>query len=92
MEDKLLYKIHVRGRVQGVGFRWSAIRAADKHGITGFVKNMPDGSVYIEAEGSIRQLNAFVDWCIKGPGIGYVESVTTDSYPPVNYREFRIEY
>jgi acylphosphatase len=90
MEEKLLYKIHVRGRVQGVGFRYSTIRAARNHGITGYVKNMPDGSVYIEAEGSGKQLKSFVDWCLKGPG--RVESVTTDQYPPVNYREFRIEY
>ena len=41
MEEKLLYKIHVRGRVQGVGFRWSAVREAKNNGITGFVKNMP---------------------------------------------------
>ena len=92
MEDKMLYRIHVRGRVQGVGFRWSAARAANKHGITGFVKNMSDGSVYIEAEGSERQLKAFVQWCEEGPGLGNVESVTADPYPPVNYKEFRIEY
>jgi len=90
MEEKLLYKIHVRGRVQGVGFRWSTVRAARNQGITGYVKNMPDGSVYIEAEGSREKLKSFADWCIKGPG--YVESVTTDPYPPVNYRDFHIEY
>lgn len=90
MAEKLLYKIHVRGYVQGVGFRWSTVREADKRGITGFVKNMPDGSVYIEAEGSEKQLKAFIDWCKEGPG--YVESVTVDPYPPVNYKEFRIEY
>jgi len=92
MEEKLLYKIHVRGRVQGVGFRWSAVRAAKNHGITGFVKNMQDGSVYIEAEGPEKKLKTFVEWCKTGPGFGYVESVTTDPYPPVNYKDFRIEY
>ena len=51
---------------------------------------MPDGSVYIEAEGTPRQLRSFVEWCKKGPG--YVESVTTDIYPPVNFRDFRVEY
>jgi len=90
MEEKLLYKIHVSGYVQGVGFRWSTVRAAKNLGITGFVKNLPDGSVYIEAEGSAKQLKSFVDWCIKGPG--QVESVTTDQYPPVNYNDFRIEH
>lgn len=92
MGEKLLYKIHVRGRVQGVGFRWSSVREAKKNGITGFVKNMSDGSVYIEAEGYGKQLEAFVEWCKTGPGFGYVESVTTDHYPPVNYKDFRVEY
>jgi acylphosphatase len=90
MEEKLLYKIHVNGYVQGVGFRWSAVREAKRRGITGFVKNQSDGNVYIEAEGTRSQLKAFVEWCIKGPG--YVESVTSDAYPPVNYRDFTVEY
>jgi acylphosphatase len=90
MEEKLLYKIHVMGYVQGVGFRWRAVREAGIHGITGFVKNLSDGSVYIEAEGSRNQLKDFLDWCKKGPG--YVESVTVDTYPPVNYKKFGVEY
>ena len=53
---------------------------------------MSDGSVYIEAEGYGKQLRAFVEWCKTGPGFGYVESVTTDPYPPVNYKDFRVEY
>jgi acylphosphatase len=92
MEDKQLYRIHVRGHVQGVGFRWSAAREAQKRGITGFVKNLTDGSVYIEAEGSSNQLQAFIDWCKRGPGFGFVESVETESFNAVNYQEFRIEY
>ena len=92
MDEKIRYKIRVRGRVQGVGFRWSAVREANDHGITGYVKNQPDGSVYIEAEGSGEQLNAFVEWCRKGPGLSFVESVVADPLPPVNYEDFRIEW
>ena len=91
MEEKLLYKIHVTGHVQGVGFRWNAANEARNRGIKGFVKNMSDGSVYIEAEGSMEQLNTFVAWCRKGPGFGFVESVNVESLPPVNYPDFRIE-
>ena len=92
METKLLYKIHVRGRVQGVGFRWSAAKEARSRGITGYVKNLPDGSVYIEAEGSREQLDFFAEWCGHGPGFGYVESVNIDTFPPVNHNDFRIEH
>jgi acylphosphatase len=91
MEDKLLYKIHVTGHVQGVGFRWSALKEARNRNIKGFVKNLSDGSVYIEAEGFLKQLNEFVEWCKNGPGFGYVDSVTIETAPTINYIDFRIE-
>jgi acylphosphatase len=91
METRLLYKIHISGRVQGVGFRWSAVRQARIFEIKGFVKNLPDGSVYIVAEGYPEQLALLVEWCRKGPGRGHIESVIVDSFPPVNYTDFRIE-
>ena len=91
MEEKLLYKISISGRVQGVGFRWNAANEARYRGINGFIKNLSDGRVYIEAEGSTSQLNIFVEWCKKGPSHGSVESVNIDKLPPVNYTEFRIE-
>lgn len=92
MQEKLLYKINVSGRVQGVGFRYNAAREARNRGISGFVKNMSNGDVYIEAEGSADDLKHFVEWCKKGPAFGYVESVTVDSYLPANYEDFRIEH
>jgi acylphosphatase len=90
IEAKLLYKIHVAGQVQGVGFRWSAANEARDRGITGFVKNLSDGSVYIEAEGSKEQLDSYVEWCKDSPGLSYVETVTAEPFPPVNYKDFRI--
>jgi len=75
-----------------VGFRWNAVHEARKQGITGFVKNLSDGSVYIEAEGFRKQLNPFVEWCKKGPDFGYVESADIDIFPPANYTEFHIEH
>jgi acylphosphatase len=92
MEEKLLYKIHITGQVQGVGFRWSAASEARNRDIKGFVKNLSNGSVYIEVEGFREQLNEYIEWCKKGPGFGFVESVNVDTFPPVNYTDFRIEY
>lgn len=91
MEEKLLYRINVSGRVQGVGFRWNAANEARIRGLKGFVKNLSDGRVYIEAEGSPDQLETFVEWCKRGPSRGTVEMVNVDKLPPVNYLEFRIE-
>ena len=80
------------GRVQGVGFRWSAVREAGRRGITGLVKKCPDGSVYLEAEGERECLDEFVEWCRKGPGPEYVKSVVFDVHPPSGYKEFRVYY
>jgi acylphosphatase len=91
MEEKILYKIRVSGHVQGVGYRWSAAREARTRDIKGYIKNLSDGSVYIEAEGSIIQLTTFIEWCKKGPGFGFVESVDIETVPPLNYTDFRIE-
>ena len=90
MESRLLYKIHVSGRVQGVGFRWNAAREAKDLGIKGFIQNLFDGSVYIEAEGTADQLNIFIEWCKSSPGSSFVESVTSVISPAVNHTEFRI--
>lgn len=92
MEGKQHYNIIVKGHVQGVGFRWSAARAANYLGIKGFVKNMPDGSVYIEAEGPETDLEEFVQWCRKGPSFGQVDTVITEKGTAVNFREFIIDH
>jgi len=66
--------ISVKGKVQGVFFRASTKAKADELGVTGLVRNQPDGSVYIEAEGSDAQLNEFMAWCQHGPRLSNVES------------------
>jgi acylphosphatase len=90
--ERKLFRIVVTGRVQGVGYRWSAAREADRAGITGFVRNQGDGSVYIEAEGTEEQLNLFVAWCRTGPGIGHVDSVKVSEYSPTGYTDFTIQH
>lgn len=92
MDTRILYKILIRGRVQGVGFRWNASREARSRGIKGFVKNLSDGSVYVEAEGYREQLDDFVEWCRSGPAYSSVDSVEVDSTAPVGYSEFIISH
>lgn len=70
--------IRVFGRVQGVWFRASAKEEADKLGICGYVRNEPDGSVYIEAEGPDALLDAFIKWCGKGPELAKVKSLEVE--------------
>jgi acylphosphatase len=90
--EKILYKIIVKGRVQGVGFRQSCLKEARFMGISGFVENLPDGSVYIEAEGNIIQLNELISWCRNRPGYGYVDEVSIETGVPLNHKSFVIRY
>ena len=89
-KDKLHYRIYVSGRVQGVGFRHEARMVARYHGISGIVKNLPDGRVYIEAEGNKETLDLFTDWCRKGPRFGIVESITKTTGEIVGYVGFNV--
>lgn len=54
------YHILVSGVVQGVGFRWSTYQLAKKLELTGFVKNLPNGQVYIEAQGPSKNMHQLV--------------------------------
>ena len=83
--------ITVKGRVQGVGFRFSTVREAEMLGITGFVENRMNGTVYIEAEGEPEALNKLVNWCWKGPGTASVDNVTTQEIPVQNFKRFGVK-
>ena len=85
-------KIQVYGHVQGVGFRFAAQRAAKSYGIKGFVKNMPDGSVYIEAEADEEKLNYFINWCKLGPSYGKVTNINVEQGELKNYKYFDIRF
>ena len=65
----------VRGRVQGVFFRASTQREAKRLGLTGWVKNLPDGTVEVVAEGEDDSLKEFLGWVQRGPTAARVERV-----------------
>jgi acylphosphatase len=71
----------VAGRVQGVWFRESCRREAERLGITGWVHNLRDGRVEIEAQGSRAAVDALVRWAHEGPRLAIVESVTVAALP-----------
>lgn len=77
--------------MQGVGFRYSALQKANELGITGFVKNRMDGSVYIEADGEPETLNAFIAWCNRGPARARVDDVKMEDIPYNNYKHFTVK-
>lgn len=84
--------LQVFGRVQGVGFRFNCYRQACSLGLTGWVRNLPDDSVEIVAEGSPTTLKAFCTWCRKGPTFADVEHVTETPEPAlVDMTDFEIK-
>lgn len=85
------YSIQVTGTVQGVWFRKFTKDRALELGINGFVKNLTDGSVYIEAEGGKRNLGKFLVVCSKGPDRAYVKKVVITEHRLKDYKHFTIE-
>lgn len=83
--------IKVIGKVQGVFFRASTRSKADDLGVKGFVRNEPDGSVYIEAEGTEEQLNRLVEWCKEGPPSARVDALETNEATLIGYNQFNIQ-
>ena len=80
----------VRGRVQGVGYRWSALSEARELGLVGFVTNRADGAVEAEAEGTTSAVDEFIDWLWRGPAGARVTAVDVEELPPTGGAGFRI--
>jgi acylphosphatase len=88
-----MQRVHllVHGRVQGVGFRWFVSERGRTLGVSGEVRNRPDGSVEVEAEGRREALQKLVDAVRLGPRSARVTRVEeTWSEGPERHREFRI--
>ena len=75
---KKAIQITVFGKVQHVGFRYSAQKVANDLGLCGYVKNLPDGNVFIEVGGDSENLEKFEQWCLKGPSLAKVLSIKSE--------------
>ena len=85
------YKITVSGKVQGVFYRVFTKKKAQELGLNGYVKNMPNGTVCIEAEGTSTQLSQLIDWCKQGPPLSKVENVHYIPGDVVPFKSFVID-
>ena len=68
----------VSGRVQGVAFRACTADEAQRHGLRGWVRNLPDGRVEVEAEGERAAVEALAAWCRRGPPAARVLAVEAE--------------
>lgn len=84
-ENKMkAFKANVTGKVQGVWFRDSTCKIANKLNVAGWVKNMPDGTVYLEAEGEDNDLDALIKWIHVGSPHSHVDRVDLQWSEPTN--------
>jgi acylphosphatase len=91
--SRVARRFFVSGDVQGVGYRFFAQRAAARHQVVGYVKNLSDGRVEALAEGPQSQVEAFKHDLATGPRFGRVEAVEELNLDPSGtYSSFRIEH
>ena len=89
----MIQHIIVKGKVQGVSFRYYTEKKAGSIGLMGTVKNKLDGSVEIYASGSQSQLDQFEKWCWIGSPYSFVDQVIVQDIPQKeNFTDFRITY
>jgi acylphosphatase len=86
MEENARAHVFIAGRVQGVAFRWETLQVAERHHVTGWVRNLPDRRVEAVFEGPRPQLNAVLDWCRQGPAISRVDTVD------IQWEAFKAEF
>ena len=82
----------VHGRVQGVGFRYSAIREAQRLRLNGWVRNTNSGDVEVWAEGPQEALDLLFAWLQRGSSYSRVDSVDKTDAAPRGYKNFAVEY
>ncbi len=73
--------LRIHGRVQGVYFRESTRQEAERLGVRGWVRNLPDGSVEAQVEGEEAAVDALVRWCHRGPPAARVDEVKVGEAP-----------
>jgi acylphosphatase len=88
----IVRKFIISGEVQGVGYRYFAQRAAARHQVTGYVRNLPNGTVEALAEGDRDSVEAFQHDLATGPSWAAVANVEAINLEPTGtYSSFRIE-
>jgi acylphosphatase len=83
-------RVLISGLVQGVSFRDACRRAAERQGVSGWVRNLPDGSVEAVFEGPAEEVGRLVEWSRHGPRFAVVKDVRVQAEPPEGISGFQI--
>ena len=84
------YRVLISGLVQGVSYRLACRQAALRQGVSGWVRNLPDGSVEAVFEGPAEAVDALVEWSRHGPRLAVVKDVRVQAEPPEGMLGFQI--
>jgi len=85
--------LKISGSVQGVSFRYYTKEAADTLALSGWVKNLADGTLEILAQGSRENLEKFLEWCQGGPTSAQIEKLDKEwQKPEKKFDSFEIRY
>ena len=91
MTGRAGFRAAVRGRVQGVGFRWATREEARRLGVCGWVRNLPDGRVEALVVGSVDQLARMREFLERGPAMARVDAVDYEQGMPAEvFSDFQI--
>jgi acylphosphatase len=91
--DRKRVHVTVTGRVQGVAFRAKTRSEAIRHNVSGWVRNLPDGSVEAVFEGKPEDVERVVSWCRTGPSLAVVEQMESREEPYSGaFKDFSIRY
>jgi len=85
-------RVVISGKVQGVYFRGTAEDEARSRGLTGWVRNTPDGQVEAAFEGEQAAVEAMIAWCHRGPPAARVTGVTVTWEEPRGERGFSVRF
>ena len=92
MSDLIQAHVYIKGKVQGVFFRWWTQRQAEKLGLTGWVRNLPDGRVEAVFEGPTEKIEQMIERCKKGSAGAQIEKVEIEKRKASGvFSEFEIE-
>lgn len=92
MGDHMRYSVVVKGKVQGVFYRASTQEEAKRLGLTGWVKNLPDGNVMLEVQGEGGLVADLIAWCQEGPKLASVSGIFKEQIQTVNETTFEVRY
>jgi acylphosphatase len=82
--------MRIRGGVQGVGFRFETRARAQSLGLSGWVRNLPDGSVEAAFEGDPERVESMIEWCRRGPHGARVDDIEVSWEEPTGETGFAV--